>query len=222
VRKLTERSYELEITALYENDSSVGKEDTQVLRGSFELEAIKQLVHSSITTSFSEVEFTDRNGLFVLGFDSLKTVAIAGMLKAELLNYRKKSELSWLSDRLLYSNPTVDQLSAAIYNFLNLGVMPGVNDNNRSHIRRAKMATLVEKFTQNLLQRSPQPYSQSRAAGIVIALTGSTGSLGSYLLQALLNDLVISKIYSLTRSADAHQRHENMFAKHGPTTRTNN
>jgi hypothetical protein len=32
VRKLTERSYELEITALYENDSSVGKEDTQVLR----------------------------------------------------------------------------------------------------------------------------------------------------------------------------------------------
>ncbi len=167
VRKLTERSYELEITALYENDSSIGKEDSQVLRASFELEAIKQLVHSSITSSLSEVEFTDRNDLFVLRLDSLKTVTIAGMLKAELLVHRKKSELSWLSDRLLYSNPTVDQLSAAIYNFLNLGVIPGVDNNNRSHIRRAKIAALVEKFTQNLPQRSLQPYSQSRAAGIV-------------------------------------------------------
>ena len=45
-----------------------------------------------------------------------------------------------------------------------------------------------------------------------VALTGSTGTLGTNLLQALLEDDRVNRIYCLDRSAEAQDRHRKSFA----------
>jgi thioester reductase-like protein len=61
----------------------------------------------------------------------------------------------------------------------------------------------VEKLTSNLTSR------------IQVVLTGSTGSLGTMLLKALLSDPNVSKVYCLNRSRNAQERHLKTFTDQG-------
>lgn len=68
------------------------------------------------------------------------------------------------------------------------------------------MIVLFEAFTTSLVSAEQVPIAQPSVDGLVIALTGSTGSLGSYILYSLSIDPVVSEIYCLNRSTAARQR----------------
>jgi thioester reductase-like protein len=72
----------------------------------------------------------------------------------------------------------------------------------------------VSKYIGDLPIRSFNSSAQLPPLSTVI-LTGSTGSLGTYILSGLLNDPKVAKVYCFNRAADAGTRQRQGFAEKG-------
>ncbi|MCJ1457540.1 hypothetical protein MMC28_007908 [Mycoblastus sanguinarius] len=72
------------------------------------------------------------------------------------------------------------------------------------------MSELLERFTKALPQVKHEAPRPLRTVGVVVALTGSTGSLGTHLLAEFLANPAVSRIYCLNRSAKARQKWEDL------------
>ena len=202
VRKLTEVLYADEIEAVYTRGSETLSTVPMLLKPSaFRPEIVTDFIRSALAQSMPGVELGNEDNFYSFGMDSLKTTEAAKRLKAGLLNQRQASELSWLSANTFYKNPSIEKLSGVVLAFLNDGVIPGEKE------RVAEMSALLESFTKLLPQAGePATTGPPRINGVVVALTGSTGSLGNRLLESLLNDQAVSRIYCLDRSATAQQQ----------------
>ncbi|KAI5860467.1 putative NRPS-like enzyme [Durotheca rogersii] len=163
-----------------------------------------------------------------------------------------------ISPKLVYANPTLDQLAAAVYEITGAagdldsgyateeqaqggtstgtsddGSVMGENDGGASDSeeedgdagRVERMQSLLDKYAKTLPGlESRRRHNAQAAASVdtddrdnsdnseggersVVLLTGSTGSLGSYILDELYNDADVAQIVCLDRSADAAARH---------------
>ena len=213
VRKLTEQSFAPEIEGLYGNESQNDQEGSPLITAPFDLAAIREFVRSCIMYSGSGIEITDHDDIFVQGVDSLKAVAIGAFLKVGLSRYYDRSELAWLSDKMLYAHPSINLLSEQIYRFLNKDAILYGQANGEHVIRTMTMAALVEKYTQDLPPPSVPKTLPPKPNGICVALTGSTGALGPHIFHVLLKDPSISQIYVLNRSPNARQRHHTISSQ---------
>lgn len=207
IRRMTAEKFASEVDKLYSNDLE-SLRNHPILLVQNEPEPIREFVRSCINLSFSTLSLeNDEDDLFVLGLDSLKTVEITAMLKAGL----KTSDTSWLSSQTLYANPTVQKLSKKIYDQLHPREKSSSEETSQK-CRTTEMASLIQKYTQDLPRAPQQTEKLSVTTNLTVALTGSTGSLGNHLFRAILEDANIVKIYCLNRSADAQSRHEKWFA----------
>ncbi|KAJ5107011.1 hypothetical protein N7456_003686 [Penicillium angulare] len=161
-------------------------------------DATKSDITAHITAIISEVSpvpIVDENAdIFALGIDSLQTLNLGQSLRASLQSVKGDFAAAFDSPQL-YSRPTVRQLSEYVYGLLQGHDPSPLEDFAESDSdREARLANLVGKYTDDL--------GESHA----VILTGSTGSLGAYLLSELLRDLTVTKIYCLNRSEDAGER----------------
>jgi thioester reductase-like protein len=110
-----------------------------------------------------------------------------------------------ITAQTIYANPTIDQLSTIVVAML--------EGKSQAEIpREEKIHNLVAKYTSDLpVQKVRHNELQSPAT---VILTGSTGSLGNYLLHCLLSNESISKVYCLNRS-DAESRQRKGFEEKG-------
>lgn len=119
---------------------------------------------------------------------------------------RPETKPGIITPQTIYANPTVRHLSQALYSI--------VEGKNRDAVpREEKIRQLVEKYTADLPNREYPTLCRPHSPSTVI-LTGSTGSLGSYLLYNLLNTSTVSKVYCLNRS-DAETRQKYSLADKG-------
>lgn len=169
---------------------------------------ISSYVRVSITLSSAITNLKDDDDLYVHGLDSLKSAEIVSILKAGLGDL----DISWLSMQTLYAHPTVRKLSEATYKKSNPQEKAANGEIGLEPSRVAKMASLVKEFTQDLPKNSSRKdTSPPNRSKINVALTGSTGSLGTHLLRTLLEDPAISKIYCLNRSPNAQEKQLKSF-----------
>ena len=211
IRKLTAEKFEPEIQALYSEDHAGSQGRGPVLTATNDLIAIQDYVRASISSSFSATDFKDDDDLYVLGLDSLKTVEIAGTLKAGI----KASDVSWLSTQAVYANPTLRRLSKFIHKSLNSQNTSGKEHNDMGDTRITQMASLVHNYTEDLPQVPPRQHPLPNASELNVVLTGSSGSLGTHLLRSLLDDPKIAKVYCLNRSVDGRKKQGGSFKKLG-------
>lgn len=214
VRGTTTKLYASEIESLYANRNTQLLPGDPILAAPYNLEACRQFVRACSTSFFPETNITETDDFFALGLDSLQTVELAGGIKTGLRHHPKASDLSWLSTKTIYTNPTIFSLAKLIHSRLNSESTTETGSSDLKEHREARMNALVEEYTRDLPQKK-EVRSISPTSKISVALTGSTGSLGSHLLRALLDDPNVSKVYCLNRSADAQKRHERNFAEHG-------
>ncbi|KAI1817951.1 hypothetical protein GGS20DRAFT_424632 [Poronia punctata] len=195
-RRLALELYSSEIDSLYKSV----EEPTEISNhqgGDWRHRSIGDAVKGIIASS-SEIEvdsISSTTDLFELGLDSLQVNTIARKLN-ELLSAHGKPQS--LTGRTVYSNPTIAALTEAV----------SVMIDGQGSSGGSPQETLEELLR---LHTSELPitgrYAQEKTnAPTVVLLTGSTGSLGSYILESLQSDYDVAKIYCLCRGPDSLHR----------------
>jgi len=88
-----------------------------------------------------------------------------------------------LAPRFIYANPTINKLSTAFYNELHKTTN---SSDNSVETQIQNMKKLRAKYAGDLPRSSQRRQNRLTGDGNTIILTGSTGSLGSYLLESLV------------------------------------
>ncbi|KAF3912517.1 hypothetical protein ABW20_dc0107465 [Dactylellina cionopaga] len=148
------------------------------------------------TTEWAKVNPID--DFFALGLDSLQVLNIVRELKLRF-------PFEALVPGVVYANPSVELLAKEIIRFSNQVEMPlASNDkpNNTLTSIREKYEAFIDGFARGIRSRS-QPEVRDPTAPKTIILTGSTGALGSFILQSLISDPSVAHVYCFNRSADS-------------------
>jgi len=211
-RKITLQSYSKELDALYADADSMSDLEVPVVIDTNDMEdSILWMLRT--TTGVSDLATED--DFFSRGMDSLQVIQTARSLKAGLA--KAGVDAKALAPSTIYTNPTVLKLAAAVKSYMEEGPRDA---ESLDQARLQKMKQMLEKYSAGLPDRPPRVkedlgYHDGRQS---VVLTGSTGALGSYLLDALISCESVSTIYCLNRSADAEQRQAKGNASRGLTS----
>ncbi|KZT58729.1 acetyl-CoA synthetase-like protein [Calocera cornea HHB12733] len=135
--------------------------------------------------------------LFEQGCDSLQATYIRAAIMSALKISPAVSNLTTsVPHNLVFINPTVDKLSAYLQQAIGRAHGSSTTVLNSDSVEM-EMMTLVRKYTGSFPLHRP---NNRAVKGKIVLVTGTTGMLGTYLLQRLLEDDGIDKIYALNRS----------------------
>ncbi|KAI1073845.1 hypothetical protein F5B20DRAFT_478457 [Whalleya microplaca] len=214
-RKSSVDLYATELEALYQaneilvnrpannvNDNTCGHQSVQ--------DTIKRIV-ATCTDIDVDGLLPDAN-LFELGLDSLQVTAIT----REINNFLSARErLQSFNIRSVYSNPSLAALNAVVSIFAE-----GKTPAQSTETHEQKLQSIYDMYTANMPISARRP-SPKPSNDFVVLLTGSTGSLGSYILDSLISEPRVSKIYCLNRGRRSLERQQDSQAEKGLQELTN-
>lgn len=210
IRKLTINAYAAEIESLYLESAT---DYNGPILDDLSLIGTTQFIKDAVALLVPEAEFDNNNDFFSLGLDSLKVAELVNILKSALIHHEDLDQ-SQLSTRLIYEYPTVSQLARVLHTAL----FP-VENSELGPEYKALMGDLVEKYTHSLpsvicinTKNTVEPREN-----LHIVLTGSTGSLGSNILETLLHNPRVTKVSCLNRSLEKTQKQKKLFANGEPS-----
>ncbi|KAL2785317.1 acetyl-CoA synthetase-like protein, partial [Aspergillus keveii] len=144
-------------------------------------------------TGWSKNKLTsDSENWFHLGLDSLQAISIARGLRRGL-------EIPDLNLSLIYLNPSVAELTAAVLQ---------MQQQEEQSAEATKVAQLEQRdhLLHELTAKIQPSISREQLPAVeahTVILTGSTGNLGTYILDALVRNQSVSHVHCLNRKADA-------------------
>jgi thioester reductase-like protein/aryl carrier-like protein len=184
------QQYSANIEALYINADVTGDgEDVpgEASWNSTDASTVSRLIRDSVCSVVGR-PMPDESSFFDYGMDSLMALQILRRLRRGL--HRPDLGLS-----TIYSNPSVAQLSTAIT------AQEGEPDKNDDALLMQPMFSTYR----SLLEQIPKPKLLEKVyqdTPVTAVLTGSTGTVGTFLLQALLDRPGIEHVFCLNRSED--------------------
>ncbi|KAJ8130824.1 hypothetical protein O1611_g2807 [Lasiodiplodia mahajangana] len=198
-RKATLNLYEDEINALYRaNDDFLNRPSRNKARSHMSVElAVKDII--AISTDIDPGKTDLDADLFQHGLDSLQVT----LLVKETNDYLSTREVPFfLNARTVYANPTIKGMTAVVTSLARGKVSKPeyATENSEQMMRKLYNANIgnLPPARSRIVQNSPE--------NTVALLTGSTGSLGSYVLDLLANDPHVSLVYCLNRGAESRER----------------
>ncbi|CAN8099936.1 unnamed protein product [Discula destructiva] len=194
-RALTVKLYEDDINKLYEN-SGAGNEVPKLNVESEEIlaQSIVETLQTHLGVDKLEVELD----FFAAGIDSLGVMNAAKVLRAGLKESGFDVDAKVVAPKVIYTNSNPRRLAAYIFNT----VIKGVNGTqSEDEQQQEAMRAIHRKYTQDLAKATPNR-PEPRNENQVVILTGSTGMLGSYLLDLMGRNPRVAKIICLNRAAD--------------------
>ena len=214
-RAATLKAYEQEIEELYTTGSAqdtgslpeVNAQDEPALR-SWLLDLFRRITELR--------SLTEDEDLFAAGVDSLQVMKAVRQLKA-CLGSTNSMEVTpkLITPTVIYSNPTIRKLSMALY-VLSTQDTNGARDSDMDHIGATQ--EMYARYSRMLPQKA-QTQDEVVDKEFTVVLTGSTGSLGSYLLDSLVRNPSIARVYCLNRALDGEAKQTSVSASRGlPTT----
>ncbi|KAI1630502.1 hypothetical protein EDD37DRAFT_672726 [Exophiala viscosa] len=241
VRQKTTDLYASGIDQLYYASSARKMRDIPTLRNPQDPVALRQFLVDYITRLLPHSADVETGDFFNVGLDSLLTMELATGLQYILTEYLGRAHARLINVKLIYSNPTLETLSSTLSAHLRRDPVTAGRATDFEAERISRMSELCDKYTKGLPQQPLQPREcstskndhddQRTSASSVnnssslsrntqesclnIILTGSTGSLGSRILQALVKSRHISHIHCLNRSVNAKSRHVKDFESRG-------
>ncbi|GAB7324293.1 hypothetical protein MBLNU13_g08261t1 [Cladosporium sp. NU13] len=146
---------------------------------------------------------TQDDGFFDHGLDSLQVTRLLRFIRGglERQNHTKASDLT---PRIIYQNPSAASLSKALIQLIT-GACP------ESTTPESKDTTL-----QSILDSYTSMMGELRKTDVIV-LTGSTGSLGSYFLDRLINKRSFAKIICLNRRGGTLEKQREIHTSRGLT-----
>ena len=208
-RKFTLQNYSAELDALYSDASSMRHRETPIKLDVDNLEQ-SMLQVLILTTGITDLRVGD--DFFSHGMDSLQVIQTARRLWTGLEEAGIQADN--LAPSTIYTNPTAIQLAAAVKSLTQESRM---SEEANEQARIEKMESVLKRYSATLTPQERQSERRNKSPEVVM-LTGSTGALGSYLLDALAACKSISKIYCLNRSAEGRKRQEQSSGWRGLTS----
>ncbi|OAA76096.1 Male sterility, NAD-binding protein [Akanthomyces lecanii RCEF 1005] len=157
-------------------------------------------------------EITQDTDVFTAGVDSLQVLGISTILKASAKTSGTDIDPDMLHARSIYNNPTPQLLAKYMIDTANIageGSSSATNGN-------VGMEGLVAKYTANLPTPAKNQTWTTAGEGQTVLLTGSTGSLGAYILDILCQSASVAKIFALNRGKDGGKsRQPGITTKYG-------
>jgi thioester reductase-like protein len=152
---------------------------------------IRQTIMAS--TGWSEDMFkTDSVNWFHLGLDSLQAISATRTLRRGL-------DIPELSPSVIYLHPSVDELTKAVLRMQQKEEESAEAAKREQLQQRDQLLQELSAKLQPCISRSKPPAVDTHT----VILTGSTGNLGTYLLNALVKHPSVAHIYCLNRTAEA-------------------
>lgn len=180
-RRLIHHDYEDLIEALYGNDHKRDLECPDEGSLANILTFIRQVVHNQLDNR----NVHDADDLYSAGFDSLQTVFLANVLGSAIASKHPEWDLS-INIQDVYTHPTIASLSQYVTD------RPQGNKINTEAARYEMINHMVQKYSDSLRSERPFTLSRKKRGNLhVVLLTGSTGSLGSYILNQLLSSMIV-------------------------------
>ncbi|TFK46704.1 putative aminoadipate reductase [Heliocybe sulcata] len=224
-RKMTLALYAEEIDALYDTvDSSMSVEGVDPPTA-WTPSVLVEWLSTQAEQISSGRKIEPRDDLFDKGFDSLLMLSdschslsatflrnrIIGALRTSADPNAKKA-LEGVTQNIVYTNPTVEQLAGVVASLLKSGGIDAAAGTSRA----AAIEDMVCKYSADF----PKPVGAAlqQTDDAVVLLTGSTGSLGSYILSALLAEKSVKTVYALNRPSEtssSFDRQKAAFANKG-------
>ena len=158
----------------------------------------------------------DEENLFLKGLDSVKTVDFVQQLRSALLAYKPHLDLKWLSLDWMYVTCTLREMCSGILDFLNDELLPQQKD------RTVLIQDTLDRYLGKVLQLDadgylPDEHMVLRNGGFSIAVTGTTGFLGTHIVERLLGSPAVTCIFCLNRDSKASSKwsasHEHLHPK---------
>lgn len=200
IRLLTTATYKDEIDALYADEGPSARPYQKNIDG---LEERKiRAVFAEVLPAFHD-DTADDTDILSLGVDSLDVLALTNALN-------KVIEGVAVTTSTIYSNPSVKQLA----DVLSVKIKNTRQETPTPCTREEKLDKMVRKYTHELMRSTFVPASPQHPLMHTVVLTGSTGSLGSHILEQLLNNPSVDRVYCLNRSSDAATRQKSTFDTH--------
>ena len=204
-RSATVTIYQKEIEEFYQelDDDDSAEFSTNINTTS--LEATAQGVRDLLIESLPSAEVIALDDdLFYAGFDSLLPLRVAKCLRSALENYDvDREKKSALTPKFIFTNPTINQLSTAFYNLIHKVTNSSENPVG-TQIR--KMKKLRTKYAADLPHSSRRRRDKTTGDGSTVILPVNTGSLSSYLLESLIRQQNVDKVYCLNRVVDGAKK----------------
>jgi hypothetical protein len=180
------------------------------------LDRLKSTIHRALEL-LTTANIKDDDDFFnVGGLDSLKVMYLRRIIWASLPSLDKLSASS-ISTAIVYNNPTIMSLSNCLWELVGNKTEALSLDFRNGYTTVAE--ALIEKYTASLpICTAATLGGATRASGSgkrVVVLTGSTGSLGSYLLDSLMRSRNVVEVWCLNRSPDAATRQMQLHTSRG-------
>ncbi|EXF76803.1 thioester reductase domain-containing protein [Colletotrichum fioriniae PJ7] len=153
---------------------------------------------------------------FSAGIDSMQVINASRLLRKGLEAAGANITADAIATRVIYAHPTPRQLAAYLMDRVSKNTSADSNGDGENHDIHAMEAQL-QKYTRDLPKSTgtkPAPNDK----GQTVLVTGTTGALGSYLLDFMEHNPAVSKVVCLNRSEDSGKRQVKMSAERGLAT----
>lgn len=211
LRAMTSKLYESEIEEFYAQREQQEAQMSSVVIDVSDIHSIENDLKTLLSHILGTDVVRESVDLFAAGLDSLSVTKVLASFRTTLRSHSGTNDQR-IPASMIYANPTIKALAGAFEKLVRHG-SDSLDTDKDLHL----MSDLVEKYTANLPEKST-PKSASKDGLATVILTGSTGSLGSYLLEYLLSDVQVQHIFCLNRSANGHERQIKVNKSRGLTT----
>ncbi|KAJ7671148.1 acetyl-CoA synthetase-like protein [Mycena rosella] len=196
MKKATIALYEQEIEALYDTIEASGNAASDIEPPA---SWTSRDLEPWLTTHASLLADRDIRGghdLFDQGFDSLNATFLRHRIVGALKNHgdeAAKAASQKIPQNFVYAHPSIEELASAVISLL---VSDGSNSSDAGE--KAAIEKMITKYSQGFDEPIVQ-HGPVSSSGAVVLLTGSTGGLGSHILEMLLNLASVERVYAFNR-----------------------
>ncbi|KAI1413959.1 acetyl-CoA synthetase-like protein [Hypoxylon sp. FL1857] len=209
-RASTIKAYKDEIDKLYEQVDQLFDAVAPQIDASSEdtlIESIKSIFGTKLGFKGGLGPDTD---FFSAGIDSLIVINASRLLHGAVEAAGYYVDTTTLATRAIYGNPTPRKLARYLYSVLKEEAKSSHNSTGEYEVQI--MTSLWKKYTDNLpTKKVGRPDSSDQDQTVL--LTGSTGMLGSYMLDLMVKSPAVRKIICLNRAEDGGAKRQAQSVK---------
>ncbi|KAL7917709.1 hypothetical protein ACQKWADRAFT_325439 [Trichoderma austrokoningii] len=160
-------------------------------------EAMAQSIMDIVRSQIHKPVVNTEADLFSTGMDSMEVITLSKILRSALESAGVKADKDAVAPRVIYANSTIKGLAKHLYS----SVITGSTADDTEEKEIGALAKLISKYTRDL---PPPNANQSNPLDEdqTVIVTGTTGSLGAYMLDLLIKNPRVAKILAFNRGQD--------------------